>query len=265
MSLLGKLLLVFNLLAAGGFTYLAMQDYYGEKGKGNGRQNIAAAGLRHLLVLQGLPLDGPPNFPADGETPFRMDGPGGIPTTTVSKKLLDSYFQGIGATSSDPNTLTVGTAVPNQLAEVARVKAKVEELLGKAESPAAKIALLKGWLLYQAETFPERVEILALTAPEKEDPENNNALRAKTPEELTKDAEELQKRLLARFDGVIAAPKPLDGSLTTALKDEELAAAATDEEKAKLVEARLATSRNRASHRLTKATAAASWPIYSSI
>ena len=177
MSLFGKLLLVVNLLAAGGFVYLATQDW-------KGRQTINAAGLRYLLVLQGLPLDGPPNFPADGETPFIMEGPGGVPTRTVSKKLLDSYFQNVGSTSTDPNTLTVATAVPNQLAEAARVKAKVEELLGKAENPAAKIALLKGWLLYQAESFPERVAILALTAPEKEDPESNNALRPKTPDEL---------------------------------------------------------------------------------
>lgn len=233
MSLFGKILLVVNLLAAGGFVYLATQDW-------KGRQTINAAGLRHLLVLQGLPLDGPPNFPADGETPFRMEGPGGVPTTTVSKKLLDSYFQGVSSTSSDPNTLTVATAVPNQLAEATRVKARVEELLGKAENPAAKIALLKGWLLYQVDTFPERVEILALCAAEKEDPENGNSLRPKTPDELTKDVEELQKRLLARFDGVLNAPKALDPAITTPLKDEDLAGAATDEEKAKLVEAKLA-------------------------
>ena len=64
--------------------------------------------------------------------------------------------------------------------------------------------------MYQVETFPERVEILALGAAEKEDPENGNALRAKTPEEQTKDVEELQKRLLARFDGVLTPPKSLE-------------------------------------------------------
>ena len=177
MSLFGKILLVFNLLAAGGFTYLAMQDYYGEKGKGNGRQNINAAGLRHLLVLNGIPVEGPANFPGDGVTAFVVDGPGGVPTTTASKKLLDAYFQGLGAGSNDPNTLFVATAVPNQLAEVARSRRRIEEILSKAENPAAKIALLKGWLLYQVETFPQRVEIFALAEPNKEDPENNNKVR----------------------------------------------------------------------------------------
>ena len=238
MSLFGKILLVFNLLAAGGFTYLAIQDYYGEKGKGT--DEINAAGLRHLLVLNGIPVEGPANFPGDGVTAFVVDGPGGVPTTTASKKLLDTYFQGLGAGSNDPNTLFVATAVPNQLAEVARVKARIEEILSKAENPAAKIALLKGWLLYQVETFPQRVEIFALAEPNKEDPENDNKVRAKTPDELAKDVEELQRRLMARIDAVIAAPKSLEASITTPLTDGDLAGAATDEEKAKLVQDRLA-------------------------
>jgi len=239
MSLFGKILLVVNLLAAGGFTYLAMQDYYGEKAKGNGRQNIAAAGLRHQLILTGLPLDGPPNIPADGETSFRFEGAGGVPVETVSKKLLDSYFQGIGAPGADPNTLYVNTAVPNQLAEVARVKTKIEELLSKAEGAPGRIGLLKGWLLYQVETFAERVDLLALAASDKEDAETGKP-RAKSPDELNKDAEELQRRLMLRIDGVLAAPKGLDPAVTTPLKDEDLAAAATDEEKNKIIDARLA-------------------------
>lgn len=243
MSLFGKILLVVNLLAAGGFTYLAMQDYYGEKGKGNGRQNINASGLRHLLVLNGLPVEGPAAFPGDGVTAFVVDGPGGVPTTTVSKKLLDAYFQNVGAVSNDPNTLVVATAVPNQLAEVARVKARIEEILSKADNPAAKIALLKGWLLYEVETYPERVEIFALTEPSKEDPENNNKVRAKTPDELAKDVAELQKRLMARIDAVLAAPQSLEASITTPITDGDLAGAATDEEKAKLIDARLAKIR----------------------
>ena len=107
MTLFGKVLLVFNLLAAGGFVYLATQDW-------KGRQNINATGLRYDLLVRGLPLDGPANFSTDDETPFRVDGPGGVPSKTVSKKLLEVYFQAVPGDA----TLGGGSAVPNQLAEV---------------------------------------------------------------------------------------------------------------------------------------------------
>jgi hypothetical protein len=252
MSLFGKILLVVNLLAAGGFTYLAMQDYYGEKVKGNGRQNIAAMGLRHVIVLQGMPLGGvkdskdgvPPDvdtMPADAnaEIPFRAEGPGGIPVKTVSKKFLDSYFQNVGAASSDPNTLAVSTAVPNQIGEVARVKAKIEEILNRTEGPAEKAALLRGWLLYQVETTPERFAVLQLSAPDRIDAESGKT-RAKTPEEMSKDVEELQRRLTARVDGALSPPKGVDPSVSTVLKDEDLAAAANDEERARIIDERAA-------------------------
>lgn len=239
MSLFGKILLVVNLLAAGGFTYLAMQDYYGEKGKGNGRQNITAAGLRHQLVLVGLPLDGPADFPPSGETPFRHEGAGGVPTETVSKKLLESYFQGVGGAGADPNTLSVPAAVPNQIAEVQRVKRKIEEILGRIDGAAEKAAVLKGWLVYQVETTPERIAVLALSAPDRIDGESGKP-RAKTADEMNQDVEELKRRLMARVDGALSLPKGVDSSVATALKDEDLAAAANDEDRAKMIEERVA-------------------------
>ena len=54
MGLFGKILLVINLLAAGGFAYLAIQDY-------KGRQSITAAGFRHIILLRGFPLEGGPD------------------------------------------------------------------------------------------------------------------------------------------------------------------------------------------------------------
>src|SRR5919198_6652616 len=90
MSLLGKILAVLILLAAGGFAYLAVQGW-------KGRQTITAAGLRHVLVLEGLPLDGPPAFDTEkDETPFRVPMAGGTSTETVSKKLLDGYCAAAG-------------------------------------------------------------------------------------------------------------------------------------------------------------------------
>jgi hypothetical protein len=249
MSLLGKILIVFNLLAAGAFAYFAMQDYYGDPAKGNGRQAIAAAGLRHQLVLTGLPLGGvknptdglPPDVDAmptaaDADVPFRMEGPGGAPVEWVSPKLLGAYFQGVGA-SSDP--LFVNTAVPNQLAEVARVKAKIEETLSAAGGPPAKVALLRGWLLYQIETLPERAKVLELADAETVDRESGQP-RAKTADEVQRDADELQRRLLARVDGVLNPPKSLDASLTALPTDEEFAGADTDEKRLQLIAERRA-------------------------
>lgn len=81
MRLFGILLLVFILLAGGGYVYLASQDY-------KGRQQINAAALRHVLLVQGLPLEGE-DFNTEDETPFEVLMAGGESTKTVSKKLLE--------------------------------------------------------------------------------------------------------------------------------------------------------------------------------
>src|ERR1700722_4105291 len=86
MTLLGKLLILFNLLAALGFVYLATQDW-------KGRQTITAAAVRHKLLLVGLPLEGPDNFSAEDETPFRIEMAGNAQTETISKKIMEGYFQ----------------------------------------------------------------------------------------------------------------------------------------------------------------------------
>lgn len=232
MSLFGKLLLVVNLLAAGGFVYLATQDW-------KGRQTINAAGLRHVILLTGLPLDGPTNFSSDDETSFVVEGPGGVPTRTISKKLLESYFQAGASAEAGPNSLGTTGAVPNQLAEVRRVKAKVEELLGKAANDAERIQLLRGWLLYQAETFATRNEVLALTSTERDDPDSGKS-RPRTEDELKQAADELQKLLLARIDAVLEAPRAPDAAATTPVADADLAEADTLDKKDALLKERLA-------------------------
>src|SRR6516165_8235786 len=98
MRALGYVLLVLNLIATGVFAYFAVQDW-------KGRQTITAAGVRHVLLRDGLPLEGgPEQFPArvqpgqDGysdytanEVPFRVDMAGGQRTETVSPELLYAY------------------------------------------------------------------------------------------------------------------------------------------------------------------------------
>ena len=211
MRLFGIVLIVLILLTGGGYVYLATQDW-------KGRQQINAAGLRHLLVLQGLPLDGAESD-AEGETPFQIEMAGGESTNTVSKKLLDSYFKdnaaspaataagtpGIEPVAAAPRVaLATNEAVTNQLAEVRRVFALLKGELNKATTPAQKAALAAGWVLFQAETANERAELRALAAP------TDASGTAKTAEQLGADAAELAHRLDRKFYRV--APKMYDSA-----------------------------------------------------
>ncbi|HSQ58308.1 MAG TPA: hypothetical protein VLM40_21485 [Gemmata sp.] len=189
MTLFGKILLVLNLLLAAGFVYLATQDW-------QGRQNITAAALRHGLLVVGLPLGDAqndlatlPNEP-DAEVPFRVLMAGDYPTRTVSAKLIQTYF----ANNAGGETPLGSGPVPNQLAEVKRVKAKTDELLAAAPD---KVAALEGWLLLQAETYDEREAIQTLVR--------------------EKNADELQKRLAAKFAAVLDAPKLADAETAKSL------------------------------------------------
>lgn len=172
----GIVLLVLNLLLTAGFAYLALHDYYGDKGKNNGRQNIAAAGERHIMLVVGVPLDGGPDtLPArvpptadnygdfaNTEVPFRTEGPGGVMTSSVSPELLYAYFTAAG--SADGNALAGNTPVASQMAEVKRVFGIIKASIEKADGSAAKAQIAGPLLILQAETFEERNAILALIA-----------------------------------------------------------------------------------------------------
>jgi hypothetical protein len=220
MRLFGILLIVANLLAGGAFVYFATQDW-------KGRQTINAAGLRHLLLLQGLPLEPAAGASSDpDEIPFVVELGGGESTKTISKKLLESYFQANTAAApaapaaSDPTaparpltvSLTTGaTAVADQIAEVKRVQALIKAELAKDSIPTeTKIALLKGWLLLQAETPELRNTYLALIAPT----DANGA--AKGADQVRADTAKLEELLDARFTAVINKPQVSDGPASAA-------------------------------------------------
>jgi hypothetical protein len=210
MSLLGKILLVLNLLLGGAFAYLAVQDW-------QGRQTITAAGLRHLILLQGLPLGGQPGdadtMPADAEAevPFALEGPGGVPTRTVSPELLKAYFAGAGGGAAPADgqlVLASTTPVPNQLAEVKRVYGLVKGYVdGKTGAEKAQAAA--DLLLLQAETYDDRAAIQALAA---------------TPD----GGDELARRLYLRFDQVLTPPRIPDTSALAPPEDDEPPAAAAE-------------------------------------
>ena len=155
MGILGKLLVFANLLAAGGFVYLSVQDW----GK---RQTLTAAMLRHQMALQGLPFDGPDAIPAeeDPEVPFALQTSGGQVTETVSKHFVEVYF----AENKGTARLGAAEAVPDQLAEVRRVRQKVQQLFDAADGAAARTTLAADMLVLQSETLGERARIARLKA-----------------------------------------------------------------------------------------------------
>jgi len=168
MGLFGKILLGINLLASGGFVYLALQDW-------KGRQSIEGAGLRHLILLYGLPLEGGPDkLPAkvepsadnysdfvNDEIPFEVEGPGSVKTKHVSPALLYAYFAQAGAGSTE---LGGAEPVASQMAEVKRVWGIIRTTLDKAPDNPTKLRIAFAWLILQAETIEERSDYLEWAA-----------------------------------------------------------------------------------------------------
>ncbi len=231
MRLFGILLIVVNLLAGAGFVYLSTQDW-------KGRQTITAAGVRHLLLLQGLPLEGPEIDAAEDETPFVTEMGGGESTKTISKKLLESYFQantaapaaGTDTAAASKVTLATNAAVTNQIAEVKRVQGLLKAELAKETPPAEKLALLKVWLVDQAENYDTRLEYLALASAN-----DSKTGAAKTDEQLKGDLAKLETILDARFAAVINPPavtaSPLDAGTPPNAELQAQIAAMSDKEK----------------------------------
>lgn len=154
MSLLGKILLVVNLLAAAGLVYLTAQAW-------SKRQEINGAALRFQITLVGLPVDEAKDAPDGDEVPFPVSLPGGYFTPTASKKLLDTHFSGAGA------------AVYSQVKEVKEAQQKIEASIASKATDAEKLRDLcggltadgsyaAGLLLRFADTFEEREAIRAL-------------------------------------------------------------------------------------------------------
>jgi chromosome segregation ATPase len=93
---------------------------------------------------------------------------------------------------------------------VKRVWGLVQAELDKRTAPADQLALLRGLLLFQAETYPIRQDYQALTS-------LNDALgQPKSAERLKADADRLRAVLKGRFDAVINKPQssasPIDKS-----------------------------------------------------
>ncbi|MGL4423006.1 MAG: hypothetical protein ACRCZF_20250 [Gemmataceae bacterium] len=196
MALLGKILLVINLLAAVGLVYLATQDYAK-------RQEISSALLRHRITLDGIPV---PEGPAgEGNTvPFAVEITRGNFTTSVSKTLLDAHFG--------------GTAPTSQVGEVKARKAKIDNDLAGMATDADKLRFLCGaknrenlfepGLLFRfADSYEERQAIRDLAM-------------IIDPARVKANYEAARIRLDRKFDALINEPKPSEIQADTAKLDE---------------------------------------------
>ncbi len=124
-------LLIVNILAAAGLTYLALQDW-------SKRQEINAAVTRHYLALHGLPVDGATISGDSVET--RIETANGVPTERISLGLLKAYLDAPGGARFGAS----GDPVTTQLAEVNRVVQLVNTTVGGMQSPKEKLDFLVG-------------------------------------------------------------------------------------------------------------------------
>ncbi len=138
MGLLGKILIVLNILAGGGFTYIALLDW-------EVRQKWTFAGFRHELYLQGLPVPASPDN-GDSETVgFDFQYGTSSPISELKTDTLNQIFA-----ASQGGNLLGGQPVASQTEEVRRVQALVQQLLAEADGPVAKVQLLRRFLINQA-------------------------------------------------------------------------------------------------------------------
>lgn len=188
MSLLGKILLAVNLLAAIGLTYLSAQNWAK-------RQEVNGLGVRYQLTLAGIPVEAPKGITAgDGDVAIGLQTAPGHVVGTVSKKLLDTHFGG-----SAPKT---------QLDEVQEVKRKIENSVASQADDATKLRMLcggynnanppvfePGLLMKFADNFEERQAIRALGL-------------TRNPQQITANLAEARKRVDRKFEALMAAPSP---------------------------------------------------------
>ena len=156
MSILGKLLIVFNLLAAGAFAYLTLENY-------KVRHNLTTQALTRDIALGGLPVEpSDPPIKVDSDRVAFPYQSGGSQVESIAKKDLVRLLPPGG----DLYGNTEGELIPDQTAEVKRVQKKV---FGTSVIPAFDVGnpkprfdWLRAYLLNLARSGAERDGVLAL-------------------------------------------------------------------------------------------------------
>ena len=179
MALFGKILLFFNVLAAGALAYFATQDWAK-------RQSLTATALQYHLVVKGLPLETPKVEPDANEKPdevllpLRVETTGGYQTEYVRTSFLKAHFAG-----ADGGATFGGATKPvtSQFDELKRVEDKAAGILTgldeakrlaqlcgsyNGDPATARPKFTPGWLHTLAESYEEREAIrrLARSGPE---------------------------------------------------------------------------------------------------
>ncbi len=139
MSLLGKILAVLNILGAGALIYFAMADY-------SKRHAWAYSKFRHELALNGLPLDAREQAANEEQIVNLLGEDANAPTLTA-------IFQQAG-----------GNPVNTQIAEVDRLKGKLNGDLQAASGTRARTYALSSILLPLADQHDEREQLIACQA-----------------------------------------------------------------------------------------------------
>lgn len=179
MSLLGKILLVFNMLGAGGLGYMAILGY-------NARVTWTQAVFRHDLMIDGLPLSDEDSDPRGN--PFAED---------LTTDLLKDVFN------------NAGQPVKTQVAEVKRVQDLLESKINALPSPGPQAAEYARVLLPFASTNLQRDVLLAVRT-HLVDPKSADALKAQLNEAVGK-----AKKILEKEDNKLK----FDEALTVTLQE----------------------------------------------
>jgi len=153
MSILGKVLIVLNLLAAGAFAYLTLENY-------KLRHTLTARALENDVRLSGLPVEAPdgPNDYGSDRVPFRYPSGSGV-IESISKKDLVKILPKGGEPFGES-----GEPIADQTAELKRVQQKVAGMLPalNPQDPKPRFDALHGFLLNLARGGAERDGVNAL-------------------------------------------------------------------------------------------------------
>jgi hypothetical protein len=197
MSLLGKILLGINLIAAAALTYLTLQDW-------STRQEINALALRYQLTLVGMPVDEPKGVSAgDDSVALDIEDAPGHVTRTAGKKLLTAHFGGEFPKTQLDAVKALQTSLRANAAQQANDVDKLRVLCGGVN--AANV-FEPGLLMRFAETFEERQAIRDLVMVL--DPLNGKMRLIANQQQIATNLTEAYRRLDHKFEPVLNAPSP---------------------------------------------------------
>jgi hypothetical protein len=148
MSMLGKLLIVFNLLAAGAFAYFTRENW-------NARRALTYAEFEREVQLRGMPVEAPEKPPSGVDKdnvafPFQVN-PTTFVETVEAKRLVTLIGKGGDIFGGEP--------VADQTAEVKRLQPKVTATIPAAaegQDPKDRFLWLQAYLLNVAKSGAER-------------------------------------------------------------------------------------------------------------